>query len=122
MDYCESPDICSSEDTPTKKRRKISASSKPAGPRSGPSAQRQAAQAMIDKKKQDAAKALLALSTGVTKFDHDTESSATSDAGSNHTADTPEHLDSGDSDDGTVILRDERHMKTWKKLGMIQHR
>ena len=103
MDYCESPDIGSSEeDTPTNKRWNTSASSKPAGPRSGPSAQCQAAQAIIDKKKQDAAKALLALSTGMAKFDHDTESSATSDAGSNHTVYTPEHQDSGNSE-GTVI-------------------
>ena len=100
VDYCESTDICSSEEeTPTNKRQKTSTSSKLVGPRSGPSAQCQAAQAMINQKKQDAAKALLALSTGVAKFDHDTESkSATSDAGSNRTANTPEHLDGGDSD------------------------
>ena len=98
VDYCEPHETCSSEeDTNTNKRRKVSVTIKPAGPRSGPSAQRQAAQAMIDKKKQDAAKALLALSTGMSKFDHDTDSVC-----------TPEHLDIGD---GTEIPYDDEDNK-----------
>ena len=111
MDYCESTDICSSEEeTPTNKRRKTSSSSKPVGPRSGPSAQCQAAQAMIDQKKQDAAKALLALSTGVAKFDQSKR--ATSNAGSNHTAGTPERLNGGDSDETEILHDDENKKKT----------
>ena len=109
VDYCEPSETCSSEeDTTTNKRRKISVTIKPTGPRSGPSAQRQAAQAMIDKKKQDAAKALLALSTGMAKLDPDTDSVVTSEVGSNHTVCTPEHLDSGD---GTVIPSDDEDNK-----------
>ena len=126
VDYCESTDIYSSEEeTPTNKRRKTSTSSKPVGPRSGLSAQCQAAQAMIDQKRQGTAKALLALSTGVAKFDHDTASkSEISNAESKHMADTPECLEGSDSD-GTEILCDDENKKKMddrvlpKKKGMF---